>query len=212
MRRTMRCLVLLAAVCSFTVCVRSEPRETYATSKEAYLATLRSMNSKVTGREATGETRFDVMDQILAIRVSVRGFPADLEHWQHLHGFKENRKATCPTDAADVNHDGIIDITEAEPVSGMTMVPFNRDPATMQVMSDTYPQSAVDGVLLYRTHSTADNLAGRIRQSVRRSEPRSRPARRVYPRCGAGVETAGVGGVAGNDSGVGHVADRLWCG
>jgi hypothetical protein len=63
--------------------------------------------------------------------------------------FKENRKATCPTDAADVNHDGIIDITETEPVSGMTMVPFNRDPATMQVVSDTYPKSALNGVLLY---------------------------------------------------------------
>jgi hypothetical protein len=123
----MWCLVLLAAACSFAVSVRSE----------------------VTGREATGDARFDVMDQVLALRVSVRGVPADLEHWQHLHGFKENRKATCPTDQADVNHDGIIDITETEPVSGMTMVPFNRDPATMQVVSDTYPKSALDGVLFY---------------------------------------------------------------
>ena len=31
-------------------------------------------------------------------------------HLQHFHGFKDNRDATCPTEAADVNHDGIIDL------------------------------------------------------------------------------------------------------
>lgn len=140
---------LAGAVCIFTASGGTHPQDIHAASREAYVATLHPMNSKVTGREAAGEARFDVTGETLAIHVSVRGVPANLEHWQHVHGFTDNRKATCPTEAADVNHDGIIDITETEPVSGTTMVPFNRDPAAMQVASDTYPKASSDGTFRY---------------------------------------------------------------
>jgi hypothetical protein len=73
-----------------------------------------------------------------------------MEHWQHFHGFKDQRPATCPTARADVNHDGIIDLIETEPTSGTTMVPFNARPAAMKIPSNTYPKASSKGTYRYR--------------------------------------------------------------
>ena len=71
-------------------------------------------------------------------------------HWQHFHGFKDNNDAACPTEAADVNHDGIIDLIETEPAAGTTMVPFDEDPAAMDVGGGTYPKAGADGTFQYQ--------------------------------------------------------------
>ncbi|MGH8396758.1 MAG: hypothetical protein ACRETA_00745 [Gammaproteobacteria bacterium] len=109
------------------------------------------MNSNVTGHKATGEARFTISGDTLTIRIKMHGVPPNVEHWQHFHGFKNDAAATCPTAAADVNHDGIIDLIETEPTSGTTMVPFNADPAAMQVASDTYPKASAHGSYEYKT-------------------------------------------------------------
>ena len=54
--------------------------------------------------------------------------------------------ATCPTVAADANHDGTIDLIETEATSGSTTVPFNGVPAaTGQIPAETYPQASAKG-------------------------------------------------------------------
>jgi hypothetical protein len=166
---------------------------------------LHPINFKATGRETTGQPRFDLMRETLVIHVDVSAAPPDIEHWQHCHGFKDDRKATCPTDAADVNHGGIIDITETESVSGVTMVAFNADPASMQVVTDSYPKASSDGALRYERTVPLKTLRGAF-ANVRGSEPRSRPAGRVRARCGSDIETAGNGGLAGHDSSARHAA------
>jgi hypothetical protein len=30
-----------------------------------------------------------------------------MTHWQHFHGFKDDREAACATQAADANRDGM---------------------------------------------------------------------------------------------------------
>lgn len=70
-------------------------------------------------------------------------------HLQHFHGFKDNRDATCPTEAADANHDGIIDLIETELTAGTTMVPFHDDPVSMEIVRDTYPKAGADGKFQY---------------------------------------------------------------
>lgn len=128
MRLQIRILVVTAAVCALTAPVRTQTRGTPAASIESYHVTPHPMNATVTCREAAGEVRFDVSGETLAIHVSVSGVAAGIEHWQHVHGFKDkdNRKGNCPTAAADVNHDGIIDVTETEPVAGTTMAAQSR--------------------------------------------------------------------------------------
>lgn len=123
-----------------------------ASGGTVYVAHLQPMNTGVTGHEASGEAQFVVNGDQLAITVTMHGVPPGIEHWQHFHGFKDNRDATCPAKTADANHDGIIDLIETEPSSGETMVPFNADPAAMQVASNTYPTADASGS--YQYHAT----------------------------------------------------------
>ncbi len=66
-------------------------------SKLVYVAQLRPMNAKVTGHRTTGEARFTVNGDSLMISVKVKDAAPSLIHWQHFHGFKDNRDATCAT-------------------------------------------------------------------------------------------------------------------
>jgi hypothetical protein len=115
-----------------------------------YVAKLHPMNTKVTGSETTGTARFTVRGGKLLIDIRVKGAPPNIEHWQHFHGFKNQRAASCPTAAADANHDGIIDLIETEPSSGTTMVPFNANPAVMKIPTNTYPKASADGRYTYK--------------------------------------------------------------
>jgi hypothetical protein len=122
---------------------------TKADSAQVYIAELHPLNIKVTGLEATGEARFAVSGDTLTITIKAQKLPADIMHLQHFHGFKDNRDASCPTEAADKNGDGIIDLIETEPTSGTTMVPFHDDPVSMEIMRDTYPKASADGSFQY---------------------------------------------------------------
>jgi hypothetical protein len=115
-----------------------------------YVAHLHPLNTKVTGVETTGEVRLSITGDTLTISVSAQKLPPDIMHLQHFHGFKDNRAATCPTEAADVNHDGIIDLIETKPTSGTTMVPFHDDPVSMEIVRDTYPKASPDGSYQYQ--------------------------------------------------------------
>jgi hypothetical protein len=114
-----------------------------------YVARLQPLNSKVAGGDASGEARFTIKGDTLTILIDAKGLPADIMHLQHFHGFKDNREANCPTAAADVDGDGIIDLIETEPVSGTTMVPFHDDPVSMQIVNDTYPKASAAGSYHY---------------------------------------------------------------
>ena len=86
----------------------------------------------------------------LTITVQVRGAPPDVIHWQHFHGFKDGRPASCATPTSDTNHDGLIDLIETEPVSGTTMVPFIDDPVSMDVAEGKYSKASAGGTYHYR--------------------------------------------------------------
>lgn len=80
-----------------------------------------------------------------------------------IHGFADNHDAVCPTAAADTNHDGVIDINETEPMSGVTMVPFTSDPVSMQIVTNTYPTAGAD---VSYTYSKTVSLLGKIPAQV----------------------------------------------
>ena len=119
-------------------------------SQAVYVAHLHPMNSVVTGLQTTGEVRFSVVGDKLTISVTAHGLPPNIVHWQHFHGFADNRAATCPSAAADANGDGIIDLIEAASTAGMTMVPFTDDPITLDVAHGTYPKASAAGTYTYR--------------------------------------------------------------
>lgn len=114
-----------------------------------YVAKLKPLNSDVTGLKTSGRARFVVTGQTLTITVDVKNAPANIAHWQHFHGFKGDRAATCSKPTADKNGDGVIDVTETGKASGTTMVPFNAHPAHMKVAQKTYPKAGEDGTYHY---------------------------------------------------------------
>jgi hypothetical protein len=119
-------------------------------SNAVYVAQLHPMNAKVTGHRTNGEARFAVKGDTLTITIMVKGASPGITHWQHFHGFRDNREATCASQTADANHDGIIDLIETEPASGTTMVPFIDDPVSMNVAEGTYPKASAAGTYEYR--------------------------------------------------------------
>ncbi|MGH8190542.1 MAG: hypothetical protein ACREP2_03765 [Rhodanobacteraceae bacterium] len=115
-----------------------------------YVAHLHAMNTGVSKSRTTGEARFTVDGDKLTISVKVHGAPPDTVHWQHFHGFKDGQPAHCATAADDTNHDGIVDLIETEKASGTTMVPFDTDPAAMDIAHGTYPKANAKGAYTYK--------------------------------------------------------------
>lgn len=146
--------------CAPAVLAGTAPTKADSKPSVAYVAQLHPLNTKVTGVGTTGEARFSVTDDILTISINAEKLPPDMMHLQHFHGFKDNRDATCPTEAADVNHDGIIDLIETEPTSGTTMVPFHDDPVSMEIVRDTYPKAGADGTFQYQKTVSLNDLEG----------------------------------------------------
>jgi hypothetical protein len=135
------CAAAIASLACTSVALAGTPVTTDDSQPTVYVAKLHPVNAKVTGLETTGEARFSVNGDTLTITVSAQKLPPDVVHWQHFHGFKDSRAAACPTEAADVNHDGIIDLIETEPTAGTTMVSFDEDPVAMDIGGGTYPKA-----------------------------------------------------------------------
>ena len=149
--RSSATLALAAIACVLALPAAAQVSRGASHSKDAYVARLHPMNTQVTKTRTTGEARFTVAGDSLTISVEVKGAPAGVIHWQHFHGFKDDREASCATEVDDANNDGIIDLIETEPASGTTMVPFIDDPVSMQVAEGTYPTASADGSYKYRT-------------------------------------------------------------
>jgi hypothetical protein len=141
-------VILTASTCALSI--PAVAQTTHANkSRVVYVAHLHAINSKITGSHAGGEAQFIIRGDRLTIIVKAHGVPPDMLHLQHLHGFKDGRAASCATQAADVNHDGIVDLIETEPASGITMVPLTTDPVNMKIMTNTYPTASANGSYHY---------------------------------------------------------------
>ena len=143
-------LALAAIACLFAVPAAAQQSSPEHHSKSVYVAQLHPMNPKATGHRTTGEARFTVQGDSLTINVKVKDAAPGITHWQHFHGFKDSRDASCAAQSADKNGDGIVDLIETEPASGTTMVPFIDDPVSMNVAEGAYPKAAADGTYEYR--------------------------------------------------------------
>ncbi len=135
---------------TFTLPTLVQAADQKGPSNETYRADLQPMNATLAGHETTGETKFVIHGDKLTITVDVKNAPPNIIHWQHFHGFKGGVAASCATQAADVNGDGIVDLIETEPASGTTMVPFDDSPAAMDVAHGVYPKASAKGDYKYR--------------------------------------------------------------
>lgn len=73
------------------------------------------------------------------------------QHMLHIHGFAttDPPEADCANEAADKNGDGIVDIIELRPVSGVILIPLTQEPASLNVKSGNYLRPGEDGKAIY---------------------------------------------------------------
>ena len=85
-------------------------------------------------------------DDTLTVRVYATGLEAGKVHPQHIHGHEQpatqnNGNATCPTPAADVNNDGLVDVGEGVPFYGpvqLALTPFSTTPDGVLEYTQTF--------------------------------------------------------------------------
>lgn len=129
-----------------------------AQASETYIAKITPLNSNVTGHEARGMLKITESGNSLLITLNARGLPPGMMHMVHLHGFDSGMNAVCPTKGADSNQDGVIDLNETEPMSGVTMIPLNGDPAGMEIATSTYPHASKSGRIHYQQRVSLSQL------------------------------------------------------
>ncbi len=117
-------------------------------------------------------------DQLL-ITLEANGLSAG-PHLMHLHGFKEGTaEANCASPQADTNNDGYLDLMETHAASGETLVPFHDYPASLEIMTETYPEAGTRGMLVYKKAVDLDAL-GEAMQEKHRIDDLSLENRVIY--------------------------------
>ena len=142
-----------------------------AQAAETYRATLVPLNASATHTDVRGEVRITVSGADATFALDARGLSPSMMHMAHLHGFDGDRSATCPGVQADVNGDGVVDLIETEPTSGVTMIPFNARPAALKIATDTYPTAAKDGTVAYRQELSLAELSRAMSAQFKGASP-----------------------------------------
>lgn len=114
-----------------------------------YKAEILPLNADKIGTEAHGDVTFIIEGDTLHIKLEMFDTPANIQHWEHFHGFPDGKDANISTMEQDVNHDGYIDLPETEAVSGTTMVPLDAHPHEMCIPNDNYPVADDKGYYSY---------------------------------------------------------------
>ena len=135
-----------------------------------YQANIVPLNADAIGMAAHGTTLFTINGDQLTINIEMFDTPANLQHWEHFHGFPDGQPAEIATAAQDVNHDGFVDLPETGAVSGTTMVPFDAAPHEMNVPNDNYPVSDDNGYFAYTKVVPLAALDAKFKETFNDSE------------------------------------------
>ncbi len=126
-----------------------EPAATDDTATMVYRAELTSINEDVSGLSVSGTATITLRGDSMFIEVVASGLEPGMMHMQHYHGFTDGQEAECATMDEDVNGDEIVDLIETRAVSGVTLVPFNENPAELELTDQSYPTASEQGTITY---------------------------------------------------------------
>jgi hypothetical protein len=97
--------------------------------------------------------------------IASEGLAPNLPHAQHIHGL-EQALSECPSLAADLNGDGLVNTTEGQPSYGpiLTSLTTEGDTSPDSALAvDRFPVANEDGTLTYdRTFGVPTNVADRL--------------------------------------------------
>ncbi|USS39756.1 hypothetical protein NC516_10525 (plasmid) [Latilactobacillus sakei] len=135
-----------------------------------YTAQIVPLNADKIGTAAYGEATFAIADDELTIKITMHNTPANMQHWEHFHGFPDGKQALIATAAQDANADGFVDLMETEAVSGTTMVPFDDAPEHMDIPHDRYPTADEHGDFTYEKKVPLSELQANFKKAFGESE------------------------------------------
>jgi hypothetical protein len=108
-----------------------------------YLAVLNPVNAQVAG-QVYGAVTFNRTGDFMVGDVRVSGAAPDIIHAQNIH-----IGSMCPTEAADVNEDGIIDVFEMHRYTESILIPLDGDLNSQFAGSGLYPVADPWGSYVY---------------------------------------------------------------
>lgn len=123
-----------------------------------YAANLEAINGDKIGTYPKGRITIAVDDDNLVVKINMQNTPANTEHWQHIHGFLDDRDAQVAGKYQDSNKDGYIDLPETAETSGDTLIPLNDHPENLKIPTNTYPIADAVGNYSYEKTIPLDKL------------------------------------------------------
>ena len=119
-----------------------------------YRAEIKPLNAAKIGTEAHGYVEFTTEGDNLHIKLEMFDTPANIQHWEHFHGFPDGKDASVPTEV----------LPETEPVSGTTMVPLDAAPHEMNIPNDNYPVADATGYYSYEKDVPLAKLEAKFKE------------------------------------------------
>lgn len=153
----------------FTMCQQQAGEENdqeaqAETAAQTYRAELTPLNENVTEMQTSGTATLTIEGDSLTISVEVQNAPPSIMHLQHFHGFIGDTTATCASMEQDTTNDSIVDLLETYPVSGITLVPFHQNPASLEIAAETYPVADSTGSYTYQQTVSVSDLQQALKQ------------------------------------------------
>jgi hypothetical protein len=149
-RLSVACLALLAGTAFLLSAIHVAKAE--MDYDRLYQAVLNPINTRVSGEPVAGSATLKVKGSELTISVVAQGFKPDQHVMMHFHGFPGGaEEGLQPSfEVMDANSDGVVDVVEINSSVGLTMVPFNGDPAALDIKGPGYPQVREGGWVRYK--------------------------------------------------------------
>ena len=132
-----------------------------AFAQEMFQAQLDPLNDS----GASGTANLALEGDQLSADIASEGLAPNLPHAQHIHGL-EQAISECPSLAADLNGDGLVNTSEGQPSYGpiLTSLTTKGDTSPDSALAvDRFPVANEDGTLTYdRTLGVPMNVADRL--------------------------------------------------
>ena len=132
--------------------------DTGPTAYEIYQGTLSPMNDSGT----SGNVRVELSGHTATVTMNVTGAVASQPHAEHIHGTLTVENS-CPTMAADVDGNGIVDTAEGVPAYGMvkqSLTTSGDTSADSALAIDRFPTADADGNYTFqRTFDVPEDIA-----------------------------------------------------
>lgn len=113
------------------------------TIQKVYRTDLKAINPSLSNN-INGQAILRLEDENFEVNVVAQNIPSVI-HPQHIRTGK-----VCPSSASDVNRDGIIDLNEAEAVSGGVYIPLDNDLKNLVSDNSRYPNGGFLRAYAYR--------------------------------------------------------------